>query len=126
MGQASFCPRSFIFPQAALDSEDMDGTFRIKYRRRLWPDEKAWQHFIFDPLLRSIYQVLWLRESTYLRSIQAQCSVLIRILLAGRGQADFRAGFAKLAKGAGLKIPSRRSSRVRIPYPASEHIDFDF
>lgn len=28
------------------------------------------------------------------------------------------AGFAKLAKGAGLKILSRRSSRVRIPYPA--------
>jgi hypothetical protein len=27
-------------------------------------------------------------------------------------------GFDKLAKGAGLKIPSRRSSRVRIPYPA--------
>ena len=26
--------------------------------------------------------------------------------------------FAKLAKGAGLKILSRRSSRVRIPYPA--------
>ena len=25
---------------------------------------------------------------------------------------------AKLPKGAGLKIPSRRSSRVRIPYPA--------
>ena len=34
------------------------------------------------------------------------------------------AGFAKLAKGAGLKILSRRSSRVRIPYPASKHIDF--
>jgi hypothetical protein len=34
------------------------------------------------------------------------------------------AGFAKLAKGAGLKIPSRRSSRVRIPYPALMHIDF--
>ena len=28
------------------------------------------------------------------------------------------AGFAKPAKGAGLKILSRRSSRVRIPYPA--------
>ena len=32
--------------------------------------------------------------------------------------AEIRAGFAKLAKGAGLKILSRRSSRVRIPYPA--------
>ncbi len=36
------------------------------------------------------------------------------------------AGFAKLAKGAGLKILSRRSSRVRIPYPASENIDFAY
>jgi hypothetical protein len=33
-------------------------------------------------------------------------------------KSGIRAGFAKLAKGAGLKILSRRSSRVRIPYPA--------
>ena len=37
------------------------------------------------------------------------------------------AGFAKLAKGAGLKILSRRSSRVRIPYPAlGPFFDGDF
>ena len=37
------------------------------------------------------------------------------------------AGVAKLAKGAGLKILSRRSSRVRIPYPALNFLyDTDF
>ena len=92
-----------------------------------WDSAPAQQLFFFlgynfasagQTSISGLMPVLWLRESTYLRSIQAQCSVLLRIFLAGRGQADFRAGFAKLAKGAGLKIPSRRSSRVRIPYPA--------
>ena len=83
------------------------------------PDEKASQHFIFGSTFEVYVSDLWLRESTYPRSIHAQCSVLFLILPAERAKQKLRAGFAKLAKGAGLKIPSRRSSRVRIPYPAS-------